>query len=304
MIPIAQASTMDNEELLSSLSATQRLRLTFIEFRVWFYGSVARKHVLERFEVASAAGTRDLMLYKQLVPGNVAYEHKLYRYQPTFKPLFQHDPEKVLLALTTGASAADTGVSSETISHAIPTRLNQPDLNTLATVTRAIHAGQVLTLTYLSMKKGPSPRVIVPHSLVDSGLRWHVRAFDRTKGHFRDLVLTRMEDVRILENCSPPTKEEQIGADTQWNRMFTLNLVPHPSRPHPEVIAKDFGMQQGRLRVSLRGAVAGYVMRQWQVDCSPDACMRGQEVRLRLADPTEIEGAGSAALAPGYASSH
>ena len=291
---------MEQDNPLSALSAAQRLRLAFIEFRVWFYGEVARKHVLERFEIATAAGTRDLMLYKQLAPNNVSYDQKHYRYLPTFSPLFQHDANKVLAALTAGVSAADTGRSSETISHAAPKRLNQPTLDTLATVTRAIHAGQVLSLTFLSMKKGPGKRIIVPHSLVDSGLRWHVRAFDRTKGHFRDLVLTRMEDVRALEDCSPPVPQELIAADTQWNRMFTLTLIPHPSRPHPEVIAKDFGMQQGQLKVSVRGAVAGYVMRQWQVDCSPDASMRGQEIRLRLADPATLHGAGSAALAPGY----
>lgn len=291
---------MKDGELLSSLSAAQRLRLTFIEFRVWFYGSVARKHVLERFEIATAAGTRDLMLYKQLAPENVNYEHKLYHYQPTFKPLFQHDPDKVLMALTTGTAAADSGTSSETISHAIPKRLNQPDLDTLATVTRAIHRGQVLALTYLSMKKGPSPRVIIPHSLVDSGLRWHVRVYDRTKGHFRDLVLTRMEEVRTQTDCIPPSPQEQIAADVQWNRIFKLTLIPHPSRPHPEVIAKDFGMKDGKLEVRLRGAVAGYVMRQWQVDCSPDARMRGHEIRLRLADTDGLKDAGSAALAPGF----
>ena len=291
---------MEQDNPLSALSAAQRLRLAFIEFRVWFYGEVARKHVLERFEIATAAGTRDLMLYKQLAPNNVSYDQKHYRYLPTFSPLFQHDADKVLAALTAGVSAADTGRSSETISHAAPKRLNQPTLDTLATVTRAIHAGQVLSLTFLSMKKGPGKRIIVPHSLVDSGLRWHVRAFDRTKGHFRDLVLTRMEDVRALEDCSPPVPQELIAADTQWNRMFTLNLIPHPSRSHPEVIAKDFGMQQGQLKVSVRGAVAGYVMRQWQVDCSPNASMRGQEIRLRLADPATLHGAGSAALAPGY----
>ena len=291
---------MEQDNPLSALSAAQRLRLAFIEFRVWFYGEVARKHVLERFEIATAAGTRDLMLYKQLAPNNVSYDQKHYRYLPTFSPLFQHDVDKVLAALTAGVSAADTGRSSETISHAAPKRLNQPALDTLATVTRAIHAGQVLSLTFLSMKKGPGKRIIVPHSLVDSGLRWHVRAFDRTKGHFRDLVLTRMENVHALTDCSPPALQELIAADTQWNRMFTLTLIPHPSRPHPEVIAKDFGMQQGQLKVSVRGAVAGYVMRQWQVDCSPDASMRGQEIRLRLADPATLHGAGSAALAPGY----
>ena len=109
---------MEQDNPLSALSAAQRLRLAFIEFRVWFYGEVARKHVLERFEIATAAGTRDLMLYKQLAPNNVSYDQKHYRYLPTFSPLFQHDADKVLAALTAGVSAADTGRSSETISHA------------------------------------------------------------------------------------------------------------------------------------------------------------------------------------------
>ena len=109
---------MEQENTIATLSAAQRLRLAFIEFRVWFYGEVARKHVQERFEVATAAGTRDLMLYKQLAPHNVSYEQKQYRYLPTFHPLFQHDSDKVLAALTTGTTAADTGTSGETISHA------------------------------------------------------------------------------------------------------------------------------------------------------------------------------------------
>lgn len=285
---------------IATLSAAQRQRLAFIEFRVWFYGEVARKHVLERFEVASAAGTRDLMLYKQLAPHNVSYEHKHYRYLPTFQPLFEHDADKVLAALTSGTIAVDTGSNCATLSHAAPKRLHQPDLNTLATVTRAIHQGQVLALTYLSMKKGPSPRIVVPHSLVDSGLRWHLRGFDRSKGHFRDLVLTRMQDVRAVLDGAAPAQQERIEADTHWNRVLTLTLVPHPSCLHPEVVAKDFGMQGGVLKVSLRSAVAGYVLRQWQVDCSPDASLRGHDIRLRLADPTELHGAGSAALAPGY----
>ena len=53
---------------IDDLSAAQRQRLAYIEFRVWFYGEVARKHVLERFEVATAAGTRDMALYKELAP--------------------------------------------------------------------------------------------------------------------------------------------------------------------------------------------------------------------------------------------
>ena len=287
--------------LLAGLSAAQRQRLAYIEFKVWFHGEVARRQVTEHFEVASAAGTRDLALYKELAPGNVRYERKVYRYQPGFQPLFAHAPASVLAALTTGFGTGKAPAPGDVLPHAVPARLNLPPLQTLATVTRALCAQQVLSLTYHSMKKGAGAREIVPHALVDSGLRWHVRAFDRTKGHFRDLVLTRMDKVAPLASAAPVQADELPGADAQWHRQVTLVLVPHPAHPHARVIARDFGMQQGCLQVTLRAAMAGCVLRQWQVDCSAGARLQGPEYRLWLPDRTQLDGVSSAPLAPGYA---
>ncbi|MBU3739760.1 MAG: WYL domain-containing protein [Rhodoferax sp.] len=289
---------------LHELSAAQRQRLSFIEFRLWFFGSVTRKEVLGRFDLATAAGTRDLSLYRELAPLNLVYEHKCYKYLPSFKPLFGHPVERVLAALTAGFGDGESITPVEVVPHAVPARLNQPPLETLATVTRAIHGNQPLRLTYHSMRAGAVPREIVPHALVDSGLRWHVRAFDRTKGEFRDLVLTRMEAVEAVEptdRAAPIQAEEQRSADAQWQKEVTLDLEPHPAHPQPSSIERDFGMQGGCLRVTVRAAVAGYVLRQWQVDCSPDACLTGREVRLRLADLGQLDGVDNAVLAPGYA---
>lgn len=294
---------MSSPHVLSDLSAAQRQRLAYIEFRVWFYGEVARKDVLERFEVATAAGTRDMALYRELASLNVTYERKAYRYLPTFTPLFHHEVDRVLAAITSGFGAGEPSSSGEPISHAIPARLNQPRLETLSTITRAIRGGYALKLTYHSMKTGMVHREIVPHSLVDSGLRWHVRAFDRTKGEFRDLVLTRMESVVPAPSHAghlSPTSEELVGADLQWGRHVTITLVPHPAHPHPKSIERDYGMRRGRLTVTLKAAVAGYVLRQWQVDCSADAHLKGPEFRLWLADRSQLASVDNAVLAPGY----
>ena len=288
---------------LADLSAAQRQRLAYIEFRVWFYGEVSRKDVLERFEVATAAGTRDLALYRELAPLNVSYEHKAYRYLPTFVPLFEHEVERVLAALTCGFGAGEPARGGAPVSHAVPGRLNQPQLETLATVTRAMQGGYALRLIYHSMKTGAGFREIVPHALVDSGLRWHVRAYDRTKGQFRDLVLTRMEQVVPLPEATEKqfaAADEKAVADLQWNQWVTLHLVPHPAHPHPETIERDYGMQHGRLTVTLRAAVVGYVLRQWLVDCSQQARLRGPEFRLKLADIRQLDGVDNAVLAPGY----
>lgn len=290
--------------LLNDLSAAQRQRLAYIEFRVWFFGEVTRKDVLDRFGLATAAGTRDMVLYRDLAPNNVAYEGKVYRYQPTFTPLFEHQAERVLAMLTAGFGEGEPPSMGESLPHAVPARLNQPPLDILAAVTRAIHGGYPLRLTYHSMKTGAVAREIVPHALVDSGLRWHVRAYDRTKGEFRDLVLTRMENIEPIDNQStvnPVQSHELPAADAQWQKEINLDLLPHPAHPHPSSIARDFGMgAPGALRVTLRAAVAGYVLRQWQVDCSPDARLREREFRLWLADTAQLNGVDNAVLAPGF----
>ena len=64
----------------------------------------------------------------------------------------------------------------------------------------------------------------------------------------------------------------------------------------------DYGMQGGVLRMNLRAATAGYILRKWSVDCSPDHSLRGHEYRLWLKDHLAIYGVKNATLAPGYKS--
>jgi hypothetical protein len=134
---------------------------------------------------------------------------------------------------------------------------------------------------------------------VDTGLRWHVRAFDRKSKEFRDFVITRMQNPVVLKG-QPVAPEEMRDQDIQWTRIVELELVPHPDQPRPEITAMDYGMQGGVLRMRLRAATAGYILRKWSVDCSPDHCLRGPEYRLWLKDHLALYGVKSAVLAPGY----
>ena len=68
-----------------------------------------------------------------------------------------------------------------------------------------------------------------------------------------------------------------------------------------QTIERGVGMRKGQLTVTVRAAVAGHVLRQWQVDCSPGASLRGSDHRLALYDPSRLAGVHNAALAPGFA---
>ena len=85
-----------------------------------------------------------------------------------------------------------------------PSRLTHPDLDVLASVTRAIHQECPLGVDYYSISSGCTERVIVPFALIDNGLRWHVRAFDRKSQEFRDFVITRIKNPVVLKGLAPP----------------------------------------------------------------------------------------------------
>ena len=285
----------------AGLGQAQRERLAYIDFRLYFLGEVSRADIASRFGVALAGATRDLAVYREAAPDNIVFDgsSKTYRIGPSFRPLFDHPLDRTLSALSQGFGDGLGGSKGGMVACEFPEPLNRPATGMLATVTRAIRAEAVLSVSYVSMGGGESKREIVPFALADNGLRWHARAFDRKSGLYRDFVLTRIRSAAPVPGEAPGPAEGPAN-DIQWNRIVELDLVPHPDGPRPDVSALDYPMEDGVLRLKARAALAGYVLRRWSVDCSPDHGLRGPEYRLWLRDPLALYGVESAALAPGY----
>ena len=293
---------MTQPERVESLSHAQRERLAYIDFRLYFFGEIGRPDLIERFGVAPAGATRDLALYREIAPQNITIDgsNKIYRIGQAFSPLFDHASQRVLSALALGFGDGVNGATQPLLPCESPTALSNPRMDLLAPVCLAIHAKRPVAIRYHSMSSGESERVIVPFALVDTGLRLHIRAFDRKSGEFRDFVVTRIEAPTLLDE--EPQANERPDNDIQWTRIVELELVPHPDQPRPEITEMDYSMQGGVLRMKLRAATAGYILRKWSVDCSPDHSLRGHEYRLWLKDHLAIYGVRNAVLAPGYRS--
>lgn len=138
----------------------------------------------------------------------------------------------------------------------------------------------------------------MPFALVDSGQRWHVRAFDRRSGEFRDFVLGRIADAHLI--AGPIGENEAPDQDIQWNRIAELEFVPHPANvQHPDTIEAEYGMQSGVLKVRVRAAMAGYLLRRWNVDCTEDHSLKGAEYHLWLRNRQALYGVTNLFLAPG-----
>lgn len=294
---------MTPPQRVESLSHAQRERLAYIDFRLYFFGEIGRPDLIDRFGVAPAGATRDLALYRELAPQNITFDgsRKIYRIGQNYSPLFAHAPQRVLTALAQGFGDGVNGPKQSLqplLPCESPTALSSPRMEVLAPVCRAIHAKRPVAIRYHSMTSGESERVIVPFALVDTGLRWHVRAFDRQSSKFRDFVITRIEAPTLLDD--EPQPYERPDNDIQWTRIVELDLVPHPRLERPEIIQMDYGMQGGSIRMRVRAAVAGYMLLRWSVDCSPDHRLKEEQYRLWLADPLALYGVENAKLAPGY----
>lgn len=287
-------------DTLASLSLPQRERLAFLEFRLFFLGDVRRQDLMERFGIAPAAATRDFAQYRELCPDNLSLDgsSKTYVLGGGFRPAFAHHVERVLMMLSQGFGDGISQMQDALLACELPPLLIRPEVDILAPVTRAIYQRKAVRMRYFSHSSGMSEREIVPFALANDGLRWHVRAFDRKSGEFRDFVFTRMESTELLDGN--PAKHELPAQDIQWNRIVELDLVPHPDRPHPDITERDYGMVDGVLHLKLRAAMAGYVLRQWQVDCSADHSVEEQGCRLWLRDVLALYGVKNAMLAVGY----
>jgi predicted DNA-binding transcriptional regulator YafY len=181
------------------------------------------------------------------------------------------------------------------------TQLNLPSSDILACITRAIHNKQAIRINYLSLSSGLSQREIVPHTLVDNGLRWHVRGFDRQRQKFSDFVINRIDKPSLLTGNIIADIESK-AADLQWHRIIELKLVPHPTLQHPETVEYEYGMANGLLSIQVRAAVAGDVLRHWNVDCSENHALTGGEYHLWLKNAQALNGVENFILTPDYPS--
>jgi hypothetical protein len=294
----AAARSMDGH---ADISASVHERLVFVDFRCTFLGEIRRADLMARFGVKSAAATRDLAFYKGTLGGKIELDpvSKVYRPAADFRPVFPHDVGRALTALSRGFGESQFAPTGALIPCEVPPRLSVPDINVLAPLSRAINLRHAVSICYSSFSSGKQEREIVPFALADNGLRWHVRAFDRLKQQFIDLVLTRIHSIEALPR-SPIEPHERGHHDLDWGRILELELVPHPKEAHPEIIAMDYLMANAVLKVRVRAALASYLLRQWLVDCSVDHSLTGIEYRLWLRNTPILYGVNAAHLAPGY----
>jgi len=284
------------EKMRLDVKWATRQRLQYIEIMAWYTGVVTRSDVARAFGQSDPAATKDLKLYSDLAPGNLVYNHSVFGFVPGtgFSAVFADlTPAAALPVIAANLAVANGPYGDEliyglpTASLPLPARLPSPQ--TLAQITRAIHGRRKLRVGYrsLSQREGGAERVLEPHTLVNTGLRWHVRAYSEDTCDFRDFVLSRIVEAHCLD--TPAESGEQY--DDDWVESVSLVLAPHAGldADRRESLLLDYGASGAVIEVNVRRALLGYVLQRLSVDTTPDHSLNPNAYQLMLLNRDEVE---------------
>jgi predicted DNA-binding transcriptional regulator YafY len=251
------------------------LRYRFIETLALWEGRLTTRHLCDTFGIGRQQASKDINNYiREVGPGNLEYDKFLKGYKPSaaFAPrvtlgladeylhLMARNNELMNMFESLSLNVANVEVLS------LPVRDVKPDV--LRPIMQAARQQRRLDVDYVSLNHPDREgRIIVPHTLVYSGLRWHVRAWCEKNSGYRDFVLSRFRGI-------PEIMDESVhGAegDTEWNTHVVVRIAPDPrlSREQREVVEMDYGMEKGALEIATRARLVPYVLQLLHIE--PDA---------------------------------
>ncbi|WPU55906.1 WYL domain-containing protein [Stenotrophomonas acidaminiphila] len=243
-------------DMLDSMrnGAVVRQRLQWMENRLWWVGELNRSDLVLRFGISPPQATNDIALYQKLAPTAIRYDakKKLYVCGDEFAPLFPKDHE---LWLKDSAAEDPSLKNIHMVSATSLKRGIEPALVRL--ISRAARKRIPLRIAYQSMKApDPEERVVSPHAIVETEVRWHVRAWDEKHRAFLDLVPSRI----IKATPEPSATWVPQECDKEWNRMVEIILIPSCklTQNQRRIAEGDYQMTEGRRILQVRACIAYY----------------------------------------------
>lgn len=256
-------------------------RFQLIELLAYWEGRLNAKDLENYFQQSRQQSSADINSYKRQAPNNLHYDASIKSYTPTksFSALYITTfPDEYLHWLLSGQ--LPWGKNKERLLRApqleklqLPARKIEPEI--MRGLVAAMRQQKRIEVDYISLSNpNCEGRIIAPHSFVNTGLRWHLRAWCEKSKEYRDFVLSRFRGTPELHDKTKHTAEQDQG----WNTLVTIILQPDPrlSPAKCEVLEKDYQMQNGQLHITTKGCLVQYLLREMQVstkilDGTPEA---------------------------------
>ncbi|KGK41716.1 transcriptional regulator [Nitrincola sp. A-D6] len=247
------------------MNTPEQQRYWLIELLAWWEGRVNTSDLIREFHITRQSASKSIKLYLALQPDSLIYNTHQKAYQPTetFNPLYlKNDVAEYLEWATrhTGTLGLSVHLPYDAVS--LPPRHIQPEM--MRQLVQAIREHRALEVDYVSLTNPDREgRILVPHSFVKTGLRWHLRAWCEKSQEYRDFVLSRFRGVPELEHVSNKTGED----DHAWHTLVEVVFAPDPrlTPAQKEVFEIDYQMQNGELRITTRACLIQYLIQEMQV---------------------------------------
>jgi len=248
------------------------LRYRFIETIALWEGRLTTRHLCDTFGIGRQQASKDINNYlREVGPGNLEYDKFLKGYKPatTFRPMVTQGLADEYLHLMARNNELMNVFESLSLNMANVEVLSQPVRDVkpevLRPIMQAARQQKRLDVDYVSLNHPDREgRIIVPHTLVYTGMRWHVRAWCEKNQEYRDFVLSRFRGIPEIMDESP----RGVDGDGEWNTRVTIRITPDPrlTRDQQEVVETDFGMENGVLEVPTRGKLVPYALKLLHID--------------------------------------
>lgn len=263
---------MKRKQSIAQVRWDLALRYRLIETVVWWEGRLTTGHLMQSFGISRQQASKDINTYvAEYAPKNLTYDRQLKGYVPSrhFKPLFIDDSASAYLHLLYHNNERAPHIEGLALAYAHTRVLEVPDRSVKAEILRpllkACREGLRLETEYVSLARpDPEVRLIAPHTLVYTGMRWHVRAYCERNRAYRDFVLSRLRGVPELLGKS----DNGIGDDEVWNTEAPVIIRPDErlAPAQKSIIETDYGMVDGQLVIPSRQALVKYVLQRYQID--------------------------------------
>jgi len=248
------------------VSTLEQQRLWLIELLAWWEGRVNTSDLVREFNISRQSASKSINLYLTLQPDSLTYNTHQKVYQPTatFKPNYlNNDVAEYLEWATRHSSTLGLNVPIPYDAVPLPPRHIQPEM--MRQLVQAIREHRALEVDYVSLSNPDREgRILVPHSFVKTGLRWHLRAWCEKSQEYRDFVLSRFRGIPDLEQVSDKTGED----DHAWHTLAEVIFAPDQrlTPVQKEVIETDYQMHNGELRITTRACLIQYLIQEMQVN--------------------------------------
>ncbi len=268
-------------------------RYRMIEVVALWEGRLTTNHLIKSFGIGRQQASKDINTYlSDIAPDNLVYDKQLKGYKPSdsFAPKLTsgHADEYLhILARTEDMSITfnelDMGFDNTEMVRPV-TRNISPEI--LRPLVQAIREKKRVDICYTSLKDGEKvERIISPHTLVCTPLRWHVRAYCESAKDYRDFVLSRIHGTPDVNDNAVHRKNE----DTLWNTDVCVELVPDQrlSDKQKAIIEKDYGMNDGTLSIATNASLIRYVLNTYNIDIHVQK-FNSQEQQIILGNREEL----------------